>query len=207
MTPNADDDIRLYASVLEEIKIRTSVAAEVAALPQSIPRYESIALQLRMNIELIVLGSLTTHRRDVEQVSTAFGNKGADEAAKLMKRINADYGPRPVTQEPADPPARHDLQEVQRGFLREEGWRREWGYLSSLLHAQNPYRQVLLAGRADIALVYARLEEINANTMALLNLHLVKPPSRGGGMLLAMMRADSDGRVHVYEFEKQGHGS
>jgi hypothetical protein len=139
----ADDDRDLYIRLLDEQRLRSQAAEQLIGAGLTYPSLESAALQLRFMLELVPLGALIANRDCVEPVAYAFARNDPVEAKNLVKRVNPDYWPFA-----ADPDigrrgaheAPHTFTGIRDGFVREEDWASEWGYLSSLLHAGNPYR-------------------------------------------------------------------
>jgi len=93
-----EDEIQLYGSVLNSIKMRLARVPPLLTFPLSngkatIDRHqlEYAALQLRMTIESIALASLVANRRDLEAASIAFHRKDADAAGKVVKKLNPNY--------------------------------------------------------------------------------------------------------------------
>lgn len=197
-------DQLLYGQVLTEIKMRLREVQDFLTFPVedgratiSGHRLEYAALHLRTSIEFVALSSLVANRPEVEQVATAFHKKDADAAAKIVKRLNPHYWPKPVRL--VIPPDRRPpwvLEPVTEGFLREEDWRAEWGYLSSLLHAPNPYRVTPSQPRPDLGTLATRLGDIHDRLARLLFRHQVTLLDQNV-VLTALMNAKGDGLVHV----------
>jgi len=158
------DDRERYAAVLTEIVARTQAARAYLNQEATSATIEYSALQMRMVLESIVMGSLITNRAHIEGIASALAKKNARAARKLAKAANPDYWPIPVR-------VADDVFEVQMldGVLREDAWGREWGMLSELLHARNPFRSPL-----DVEEARDSLRRLLAEVLALLNKHVVR---------------------------------
>jgi hypothetical protein len=186
-------DLQLYAAVLDQTRVRGDIAAEFLEPPLSYPRLELAALQMRIMLELIPLGGLLTHRQNVEEVASAFRLKDADAAAKLLKRVNPNYWPKPVVQVPTpEGPTRDRLDDVTDGFVTEMQWKAEWGFLSSVLHARNTYK-----GEPELPPLHERLCALLGRIVRLIGLHILELPG-DQRRVLGMVKGE-DGVAHVNE--------
>src|ERR1700735_4844370 len=93
-------DVNLYADVLQQIKVRLD---EADLLLASCPTdwsaelvLERAALHLRKVIELVVLSTLVTNRADLESVREKLHKQNANDARKLIRRVNPHYWPEPI---------------------------------------------------------------------------------------------------------------
>ncbi len=189
-----DADLSLYADVLEQIRRRGDAAREFLSPPISYPRVESAALQVRFMLELIPLGSLIAHLDLVAQVASAYSRKKPDEAAKLVKQVNPDYWPKPIVHigTPEGEPDRWE--DVTEPFVAEGEWQAEWGYLSSLLHARNPFSPL-----PDLNEAHGRVAGIYRRLVVLINLHQIRLPD--AGVLVIGQILSDDGHAHAYQFQ------
>lgn len=79
-----EDDIQLYAQVLREIKLRTDAATEVLArVPPTRFNADLAAVELRIVLELVLLGSLVTNRTEIERVASALHKHDCKRATLL----------------------------------------------------------------------------------------------------------------------------
>lgn len=196
MTTPKKRQLSLYAEALDKIRARGDVARDMLTPPRTYQRLEAAALQMRLILETIPLAALVTHQEHVQEVAAAFARKGPREAAKLVERVNPDYWPKPVRQVPTpEGPARDRLDTIDDGFLTRAEWQQTWGWLSSVLHARNPFK-----GEPDIDALAAELEDVLSRITTLLSLHWLDLPD-GADPLLGMIMAE-DGRAHVYEFKR-----
>jgi hypothetical protein len=162
--PVPPEDQALYAQVLMETVTRIQGARTYLSGDPTRATIEYAALQMRMTLELIVMGSLVTNRAAVGEIASALAKKKVDEARKLAKRANPDYWPKPVR-------IQKNVMDGTTlvGALTEQAWSREWGVVSDLLHARNPFRPSLNEHDAHEGLVRLMRE-----VMALLNSHVVR---------------------------------
>ena len=132
-------DIGQYCDLMEEVKSKVESIGQLMEMPVVTirTRVESICLQLRMLLELIVFISLVSNK-DVWQRSQKELQSSQDLSKKLreLKRLHPHFYPRPVDlqasvsgEEPAD--------RVE-GFLSEDGLIEAYGRLGNILHAENP---------------------------------------------------------------------
>jgi hypothetical protein len=130
-------DMQKYETLLTEIGERLRLARQL--LDQPVTQVEWIAVELRLVLELIVLGSLVTNRNAIATVSSVFKIKEVAEARKLVRQVNPDYWPRPIESGPLDDEGALTGRPFEGDFLRENEWGREYGFLSELLQALHPY--------------------------------------------------------------------
>jgi hypothetical protein len=199
----AKDEQVLYGRVLEEIKGRLAAATTFLTFPLKDGRAtlnthdaNCAAMHLRMCLEFVALGSLVANRPEVEQVTRAFAKHDADAAAKIVKRLNPDYWPVPLRLVIPEDGSQWRLERVADGYLRETEWRAEWGFLSSLLHAANPYKQTPSQPPPNLVQTVNRLGRIHRQLQTLLSRHQVTLVDCNV-VLTALMHAKEDGRVHV----------
>jgi hypothetical protein len=173
------DELERYAAVLDQQRIRSNSATIVLNGGLTYPNLESAALQMRFMLELVPLGALVANRDWVEPVASAFARKDPGEAAKLVKRVNPDYWPIPAREVPNPSPGQERLLEgLQEGFVTESEWQAEWGYLSSLLHARNPFGE-----EPDLTPTRDRLLALHERIIRLLALHVLPLPDRNTAVL------------------------
>jgi hypothetical protein len=130
-------DMKTYEAVLTEIGERLRLVRQL--LDQPVTQVEWIAIELRIALELMVLGSLVTNRDAISKVSSVFKVKDVTAARKLVKQVNPRYWPTPIESGPRDDDGALTGQPFEGDFLRENEWGREYGFLSGLVHAQHPY--------------------------------------------------------------------
>ena len=132
-------DIAQYCDLMEEVKARVDSVNQLMEFPGITirTRVESICLQLRMLLELIVFSSLVSNK-DVWRRSQKELQSSQDISKKLkeLKRLHPNFYPSPVNLEAS---ARGD-EPVDRmeGFLSEDKLIEVHGRLGDILHAENP---------------------------------------------------------------------
>lgn len=132
-------DIGQYCDLMEQVKSRIDAIDRLMELPGITIqiRVESICLQLRMLLELIVFSSLVSNK-DVWQKSQKELQSSRDISRKLreLKRIHPNFYPRPVEIQGSTPGA--EPGDREEGFLSEGKLIEVYGRLGNILHAGNP---------------------------------------------------------------------
>ena len=132
-------DIAQYRDLMEEVKSKVESINQLMEMPGVTirTRVESICLQLRMLLELIVFSSLVSNK-DVWQRSQKELQSSQDISKKLreLKRLHPNFYPRPVDLE-GNTPGEEPADRVE-GFLSEDGLIEVYGQLGNILHAENP---------------------------------------------------------------------
>lgn len=132
-------DIVQYCGLMEEVRSRLESINRLMEMPgiTTRDRLESICLQLRMVLELIVFGSLVANK-DVWQQSKKELRSSQDIGRKLreLDRLHPNFFPVPLEPRPSErgqePMVRTD------GFLTKDRVIRVYGILGNVLHAENP---------------------------------------------------------------------
>ena len=131
-------DIGQYCDLMEQVKSRIEAIDQLMELPGITIqiRVESICLQLRMLLELIVFSSLVSNK-DVWQRSQKELQSSRDISRKLreLKRIHPNFYPNPVELQGSTPDAEPGGREE--GFLSESKLIEVYGRLGNILHAEN----------------------------------------------------------------------
>ena len=188
--PITQNEIELYGDVLSEIKYRVGRAEAILIQVTEVVEWESAVLQLRKSIELVALGTLVVNRQVAGQVSTTLHKKDWGEARKLLRQINSNYWPTPF-KDGTGQDGRRTLRPYDEPFLSEAEAGSAWGFLSDLLHADNPFaRSEITQQRVD------RVREISVMLRGLLGLHTAELGNRDN-VLLAQMDTPPDGHVLV----------
>ena len=132
-------DIAQYCSLMEEVKSRVESINQLMAMPGITirTRVESICLQLRMLLELIVFSSLVSNK-DVWQQSQKELQSSQDISKKLreLKRLHPNFYPSPVDLD-ASTPGKEPTHRTDE-FLSEDVLVEVYGRLGNILHAENP---------------------------------------------------------------------
>ena len=132
-------DIDQYCELMEEIKSKSESITQLMELPGITirTRVESICLQLRMLLELIVFSSLVSNK-DVWQKSHKELQSSRDISRKLreLKRIHPNFYPRSVDLQRSTP-GEEPVDRSER-YLSEDKLIEVYGRLGNILHAENP---------------------------------------------------------------------
>ena len=158
-------DIDQYCDLMEDVKSRVEAIDQLMELPgiTNRTRVESISLQLRMLLELIVFSSLVSNK-DVWQRSQKELQSSQDISRKIreLKRIHPNFYPRPIDLQ-GSTSGEEPVDRVE-GFLSEDKLIEVYGRLGNILHAENPlgketdYRYFMGKVPAWISLVQNLLE-------------------------------------------------
>lgn len=198
----SDDDIARYTNLLREMKARLDQAHQVllGASPRTRFGADLAAVELRIVLELLMLGGLITNRVEVAGASSAFHKCDHDGAKKIVERVNPGYWPKPTIQI-EDGPGRFKLEDVTQGFLTRDGWGPAYGFLSDELHATNPFAAMPLSS-APLEPVFARMSDIHQQLVTLLNHHWIQPVDRDYA-LIGLMQGRETADVQVTLFQRQ----
>lgn len=166
--PPSHADIEAYQGVLNDIGARLRLVRDLLRQPMDVAHQEWVAVELRIVLELVVLGSLVTNREAISKVSSVLKIKGVTDAQKIVERVNPEYWPTPMTgsRRPEGTLIGEPLSTAE--FLREADWGREYGFLSELVHAWSPYDSP-----RDVAADLARLQNLFDRVEVLLRQHLI----------------------------------
>lgn len=188
--PITQREIELYAEALSEIKYRLDRSRDSLKVVSDLAAFECAVLQLRLSIELVALATLAANAQVVSEVSTTLHTKDWNEARKLLRQNNPGYWPTPF-KDNENQYSKRSLEAIGEPYLTEGEAGKAWGYLSELLHANNPF------ARNEID--QTRVDKVRAIAMKLRNLlglHTAEIGSRDH-VLLAQMDVEPDGHVEV----------
>ncbi|MXY64675.1 hypothetical protein F4212_01875 [Candidatus Poribacteria bacterium] len=187
---------------MEEIKKRTEVingflAGECNAMYVQTTA-ESVSLQIRKILELIALASLAANQSEYAKHRRHFYKDwNAKRILETLKKVNPKFYPTPnrqVVDQESDKVV--SLEEITSGFLTENEFITLFNNCNEILHADNPFSRTQNP-QAFLASVPAWMEQIRI----LLNHHTIQLIDEDK-QLWVMMKAKSDGKAHVYEFER-----
>ena len=195
-------DIAQYCDLMEEVKARVESVNRLMDMPGLTirPRVESICLQLRMLLEVIVFSSLVSNK-DVWERSQKELRSSQDISKKLreLRRLHPNFYPSPVVLdgsaaggEPAD---RTDE------FLSEDKLVEVYGRLGNILHAENP-----LGKETDYRFFIDAVPGWLSEVMRLLECHKVYLYHRPVEFYLIKMFGDVDGELMPIRFKTSGEG-
>jgi hypothetical protein len=193
-------DIDAYISIMEEIKRRTSVVhallGEKVRVIYLATQIETMALQIRMILELIALASLSANKSIFEENAKKFNKHWhPGEILKDIENINPGFFPQPIKEVPSKTPGIvNDLIDLKEGCMTREELIEVHGRCGNILHAQNPYGKGI-----DYHEFRKSIENWIAKIICLLNchkIHFIDQPN----FYLIHMKEDRDDRVHYYTF-------
>ena len=187
---------------MEEVKARVSAINHLMELPGITirTRVESICLQLRMLLELIVFNSLVSNK-DVWQKSRKQLQSSQDISKKLreLKRLHPNFYPRPVDlqgsasgEEPGDRTG---------GFLSEDQLAEVYGTLGNILHAENP-----LGKGTDYRFFIEAVPGWTSQVQNLVECHKVYLYHRPEEFYLIKMFGNVDGELMAIRFKTTAEG-
>ncbi len=190
-------DIVQYCGLMEEAKSRVEAINQLMTMPGITiqTRVESICLQLRMLLELIVFSSLVSNK-DVWQRSQKELQSSQDISRKLreLKRLHPNFYPSPVDLDGSTPggePA-HRID----GFLSEDKLIEVYGRLGNILHAENP-----LGKETDYRFFIDSVPGWLSEVMNLLECHKVYLYHRPEEFYLIKMFGNVDGELMPIRFK------
>ncbi len=189
-----DAAIRKYGELMSQVKPRIAVVdlmlhPRTQFLPYELT-IESVALQLRMTLELVAFASLVANREAYVRERAAFAKDwNATDMLKRLERLNANFYPRPV-KPIRTPDGVIDLHDSKADYLRASEVARTYGELGGWCHAANPYAEPL-----DYLSVLRQLFQLRNKLVALLDQHQVRLFDESEFWLVSM-RGREDDLVH-----------
>ncbi len=195
-------DIGQYCELMQEVKSRLESIDHLLANPgiSSRTQVESICLQLRMLLELVVFSSLVPNK-DVWQKSKKELQSSQDISKKLreLKRLHSNFYPRPLDPEKrsagGEPVDRAD------GFLSEDKLIAVYGRLGNILHAENP-----MGKETDYPSLIDAVPGWISEVVSLLQCHKVFLYHRPDEFYLIKMFGDSDRELLCIPFKMAPEG-
>ena len=194
----------LYADCMEEIKKRVSVInGFLTGKCHTLfiqTTAESVCLQIRKILELIALASLAANKEAYQQHRESFySDWNGKRILEALKTANPRFYPVPNKQVVDRVTGKvTSLEEITSGFLTKDGYMQLYDLCGGILHASNPFSEVPPNRNPKVFLesVPTWMQKI----MLLLNHHTTQLLN-DSQQLWVLMQAESDGRVHVHEFE------
>ena len=191
-----------YADCMEEVKKRTTVVdgfltGKCHALYVQTTA-ESIGLQIRKILELIALASLVANRSEYQKYRKNFRRDwNGKRIIQTLEQANPHFYPQPSKQVVNRVTGKvESLEAVKSGFLAKAEFVKLYDICGGILHADNPF-----SPRRDAQLFLESVPTWMRKIMHLLNHHQIQLAD-GNQQIWVLMKAESDGKVHVYEFEK-----
>ena len=194
-------DINQYCELMEDVKGRVESISRLMDLPGITirTRVESVCLQLRILLELIVFSSLVSNK-DVWQRSRKELQSSQDISKKLreLKRLHPNFYPTPMDlqSEGSEEPG-----ERARGFLSEGELIEVYGRLGNILHAENP-----MGEETDYRFFIDAVPGWLAQIANLLECHKVYLYHRPEEFYLVKMFGDVDGELVCIRFKLTAEG-
>lgn len=185
---------------MEEVKLRINAVdffltggGHALYQPTSV---ESVGLQIRKVLELIVFGSLVANR---DIYSAAYEKFASHWNARLLlrdlERVNPNFYPKPVVEMPSsDTRALRQLKDRQNDYLTKNEFESAYEKCGSIMHAENPY-----GSRIDMKYFMEKLPIWRTQIVHLLNDHQIKLLNEPGFYLIHM-KENQDDKVHFYRF-------
>lgn len=191
----------LYCDLMEEIKRRIDVISGNTVGGLVVPEIvgvELVYLQFRMICELIALACLTVHG-DVPETKAKRLTKAynADQIIKALENLHPEFYPVPGRQVRDETGKVLELTRVDDPYLTKRELQRLYGECGNFLHRGN-IEQFMKGKGLPKPL---DLEAWKKKITNLLNHHQIQlfDPKR---QLWVIMQAESDGKVHAFEFYK-----
>ena len=195
-------DIAQYCDLMEEVKSRVESISQLMELPgiTMSTRVESICLQLRMLLELVVFSSLVSNK-DVWQKSRNELQSSQDISKKLreLKRLHPNFYPKPVEQRAS--PSGEEPVELTYEFLSEDKLIEVYGRLGNILHADNP-----MGKETDYRFFMESVPRWMSLVQRLLECHKVYLFHHPEEFYLIKMFGDVDGELLCFRFERTAEG-
>ena len=196
-------DIAQYCGLMEEVKSKVESINHLMDVPGLTirARVESISLQLRMLLELVVFSSLVSNK-DVWQRSQKELRSSQDISKKVveLKRLHPNFYPKPVNLgangSGQEPPDRTDE------YLSEDRLVKVYGRLGNILHAENP-----MGNETDYRFFIDAVPGWVSEVMNLLECHKVYLYHRPEEFYLIKMFGDLDGELTPIRFNTTAEGS
>lgn len=159
---------------------------------------ESVSLQIRKILELIALASLAANRSEYAKHRKHFHTDwNAKRILETLKKANPKFYPKPNRQVvDRETGSVVSLEDITSGFLTENDFITLFDVCNGILHADNPFSR-MQNPESFLASVPAWMEKIRI----LLNHHTIQLIDEDK-QLWVLMKAKSDGKAHVYEFER-----
>ena len=195
-------DIGQYCDLMEEVKSKVESINQLIDLPGVTirTRVESICLQIRMLLELIVFSSLVSNK-DAWQRSRKELQSSQDISKKLreLKRLRPNFYPRPVDLQASA--SEEEPEDRTEGFLTEDQLVEVYGTLGNILHAENP-----LGKETDYRFFMEAVPGWMSQVQNLLQCHKAYLYHRPVEFYLIKMFGDMDGELVWIRFKTTAEG-
>lgn len=195
-------DIAQYCELMEDAKSRLESISQLLRTPgvTDRTRVESVSLQLRMLLELVVFSSLVSNK-DVWQRSKKELQSSQDMSKKLkeLRRLHPNFYPTPVDLE-GDAPGEEPADRTS-GFMGEARLMEVYGRLGNILHAENP-----MGRETDYGSFIGAVPDWVAEVVTLLECHKVHLYHRPDEFYLIKLFGDVDGDLLCIRFKVTAEG-
>ena len=195
-------DIDQYCDLMEEVKSRVESIIHLMEMLgiTNRTRVESVSLQLRMLLELVVFSSLVSNK-DVWQRSQKELQSSQNISRKLneLKRLHPDFYPKSVDLAGSTPG--EEPRGREEGFLSQDKLIEVYGRLGGVLHAENP-----LGGEVDYQYYMESVPEWITQVQDLRDCHKVYLYHHPGEFYLVKMSGDVDGELMCIPFKTADNG-
>ena len=195
-----------YIAQMEAIKRRIASIVKIVELSAGGHLYlpvtvESIYLQFRYILEHIAMAALVANREALEESGKSLRKLGKQwKAGAILKNIansNPDYYPVPIVEEQSNyQGVRANLVEKTTEFLTLDKYTKLYNLCGEVLHTDNP-----LGKQTDHDKLLQDGSVWQELIMNLLGCHKIILVGRDG-FWLVHMHESTDGKVHMYEFER-----
>ena len=195
-------DIEQYCDLMDEVKDKVVSIEQLMEMPgiTNRTRVESVCLQLRMLLELVVFSSLVSNK-DVWKRSQKELQSSQDISKKLkeLRRLHPEFYPKPVDLDGSI--SGEEPGERTGGFLDEDELIRVYGRLGGILHAENPMGKAI-----DYRYYMDSVPEWISLLLGLLDCHKVYLYHHPEEFYLVKMAGDVDGELMCIPFKTTGTG-
>jgi hypothetical protein len=198
----SDKDQIVYANCMEEIKRRTDAVHAILRGPYStlypITNIEFVCLQIRKILEIIALASLASHKEEFARQHQKFAEMWkAKKILDDLEKLNPGFYPVPTEQVLDSKSGKVlEVRPMAKPGLTKADFADVYQRCSSILHAENPYGPPKQLPQIETG-IPIWMEKIKN----LFNHHHVQLFS-SKHQLWVVMKAKTDGRVHVHLFER-----
>lgn len=189
---------------MEEIKKRTEVVNGLIA-GEFHAKYvqttaESVCLQIRKILELIAMASLVANRSEYTKYRKNFRRDwNAKRILETLEKANPNFYPQPSRQVVDRTTGKVDsVEKITSGFLTRSEFITLYDMCGGILHADNPFSQ-----KRDVQSFLDTVPVWMNKIIRLLNHHQIQLID-DDQQIWILMQEKSDGKVHVYEFERIG---
>ena len=196
------NDIDKYIWCMTEIKLRIEVIINLLNNSKSTGQFptdiESIALQFRKILELIVLGSICVNRKVYSEKRENFHKDwNGKRILEDLKKVNPNFYPFPSKQIINKKTGQViKTEKIEKCYLTEDQYTELYDKCSNLLHSFNPY-----GNYPDLEALKKEFSTWKDKIVNLLNHHQIQLVD-SDKQLWVIMNSKDDGKIHVAEMLK-----